>query len=98
MLFRSIHVPNTFTPNGDDLNEVFRPILIGVEPDDYELNIFDRWGALVFGTRDPEAGWNGSAPSDGAIVQDGVYAWRIRARDAFTAERKEFLGHVTLLK
>ncbi|MBK6755431.1 MAG: gliding motility-associated C-terminal domain-containing protein [Flavobacteriales bacterium] len=93
-----IHVPNAFTPNGDDLNEVFLPILIGVQPDDYALDIFDRWGTLVFGTRDPGAGWNGSPPSGGSLVQDGVYAWRIRARDAFTAERKEFLGHVTLIK
>jgi PKD repeat protein len=44
----SIYVPNTFTPDGNGNNDVFIPVTIGIDPDEYELWIFDRWGNMIF--------------------------------------------------
>ena len=84
-----LHVPNAFTPDGDGLNDRFLPIVLGA--DDYELDIFDRWGAAIFSTNDPREGWEGEG------LPPGVYAYRIRYTTLGDAPR-EVLGSVTLLR
>ena len=44
----AIYIPNAFSPNGDDINDVFLPKGNGISPNEYELLIFDRWGLLLF--------------------------------------------------
>jgi len=56
---RGLFMPNAFTPNGDGKNDVFRPSVFGVATY-YELRIFNRYGELVFQTRDPLKGWDGT--------------------------------------
>src|SRR4030095_9237971 len=53
-----IYVPNAFTPNDDGLNDILRPILIGIKEFHY-FKIFNRWGQLLFDTKNPSAGWDG---------------------------------------
>ena len=60
--------------------------------------IFDRWGQLVFETNDARQGWDGRHKDGGDILPQGVYVWRLIARKAFTAEREDWFGTVTLLK
>ncbi len=64
--------PNAFTPNGDGLNDIFLPFfeddVIGME-----LNIFNRWGEIIFTSNDLTKGWDGTYK--GEAVQDGVYMW-----------------------
>lgn len=55
----SVYFPNAFSPNGDDVNEVYLPTLRGVDVQNYYLKIFNRWGELVFETEDPNEGWDG---------------------------------------
>lgn len=51
--------PNAFTPNGDGLNDVFKPTFIGLgEVTDF--SVYSRWGALLYFTTDPTAGWDGN--------------------------------------
>ena len=68
-----IAIPNTFTPNGDDINDVFRVSsscdLIG-----FKAEIFDRWGKLVVVSRDPKVIW------DGRDYHSGTYVYRINYR------------------
>ncbi|PCH99245.1 MAG: hypothetical protein COB85_00235 [Bacteroidetes bacterium] len=52
-------VANAFTPNGDGLNDVFRPIRVFVARDNYLMIIYTRWGQKVFETTDPDLGWDG---------------------------------------
>lgn len=73
-----IYAPNSFTPDGDGINDVFRVIAGGIP--NYYLRIFDRWGTIVFETDDPNAVWTGGV--DEYYVADGVYIWRIDALDA----------------
>lgn len=89
-----IYVPNTFTPNGDGLNDVFFPVLNGFNGWNYRLLIFDRWGELIHEVRDRSKGWDGRAR--GKDSQIDVYVWRVileREGDA-----REFTGHVNLLR
>lgn len=53
----AIFIPNAFTPNGDGLNDVFRPVFEGAES--MRLTIYDRWGNEIFSTEDMDAGWDG---------------------------------------
>lgn len=93
-----VHVPNAFTPNGDGFNDSFQPMLVGADPEDFGLWIFDRWGEEVFHADDPGASWNGAMKGAGELLPDGVYAWRMLVRDAYSADRREYFGHVTLVK
>jgi gliding motility-associated-like protein len=92
------YVPNVFTPDHDNYNEVFQPIFTsGFDPYDYHLTIFNRWGEIVFESYNDKVGWNGTYP-DGNLCQDGVYVWQITFGVDMTDERKTVRGHVTLLK
>lgn len=89
--------PNAFTPNGDGLNDVFRPIfrcpVLAAH-----LRIYNRWGQMVFETRDPDAGWDGK--TDGEEAASDVYAWQLEyevLRDGVVEKRME-KGDVALLR
>jgi len=93
------YVPNTFTPDGDGFNEEFKPqFTSGFERDTYHLYIFDRWGNLVFESKDIEYGWNGSFA--GEIAQDGTYTWKIefKSLDRDELQLQALTGHVNILK
>jgi len=65
-------LPNMFTPNGDERNDFFIPFpYSGVEKID--LQIFNRWGNLIFSTQDPAIKWDGKIQDTNQPVSDGVY-------------------------
>lgn len=92
------YAPNTFTPDQDGLNEVFRPVYLGYLDNSYHLQVFDRWGVLIFETQDPEEGWTGAVNRGNFFAPDGVYLWQIELRDASLPEYVRYQGHVTLLR
>jgi gliding motility-associated-like protein len=66
------HLPNMFTPNNDERNDFFVPFpYSGVEKID--LQIFNRWGNLIFNTQDPAIKWDGKIQGTNQPVSDGVY-------------------------
>lgn len=65
-------LPNVFTPNGDGANDTFRPFPGWRFVERIELQIFNRWGNLVFETTDPAIRWDGTAKGGGA-VSEGSY-------------------------
>jgi gliding motility-associated-like protein len=73
-----IYIPNTFTPNRDNLNDGFIPRFTSIDSSDYAFEIFNRWGERVFYTNDPTQVWNGTFAGD--ICQQGIYAWRLSTR------------------
>jgi gliding motility-associated-like protein len=62
------YAPNAFSPDGDGVNEVWRPSVRGARI--YRLELFDRWGQVRFSTTDPAEGW------DGAGLPAGIYAYK----------------------
>lgn len=92
----SVHVPNTFTPDGDGINDDFIPIIRDAADRDYAFLVFDRWGELIFSSSDLNAGWDGSVA--GEEPKTDVYVWMIRVRSDVDNMMREFRGHVTVLK
>jgi gliding motility-associated-like protein len=87
-------IPNSFTPNGDGLNDLFMPAIMGVE--DYHFMIFDRWGNLLFDTIDTYDGWDGRYK--GNKCQEDVYVWKIDYTNVVNGETMKVIGHVSLVR
>jgi gliding motility-associated-like protein len=70
-----VYVPNSFTPNNDGLNDVFKVYAIGLK--EFDLKVFDRWGTQVFNSNDITIGWDGTF--NGKPLNAGVYIYQLRA-------------------
>ncbi len=90
------YVPNTFTPDGDGVNEIFRPYGEGIDFSQYTMQIFDRWGELIFETPYPELGWDGTYK--GQPVPIGTYIWKIVAKEKYSTIIHDNFGHVNVIK
>ncbi len=93
------YVPNSFTPDEDEFNPVFKPVFTsGFDPMDYKMLIFNRWGEVVFETRNVEYGWDGTYLGINGLVKEGDYIWQIDFKTTLSDERKKITGSVTLLR
>lgn len=89
-----IYVPNTFTPNKDGTNETF--FALGVNIRDFQLEIFNRWGELIYSGDALSQMWDGTYV--GLPCPDGVYTWKIEYGEMISDERHQIVGHVNLLR
>ena len=101
----SLYVPNAFTPNDDNLNEVFLAKGTGIVS--FNMSVFDRWGNLIFASDDVNKGWDGKIEGghyifkqDGQEVsQEDVYVWKIDyTTQCFPLVRNKLMGHVSIVK
>lgn len=91
-----LYAPNTFTPDGDEFNNEWRIYISGIERyRNFDLEIFNRWGEIMFASYDPDGSWDGTY--GGRKVPEGTYIWKIRAEDGYTDAKYEWNGHVTIL-
>ena len=89
-----IYLPNTFSPNGDGINDIFRAEVNGRENlilEDFIIK--NRWGQTVFQTNNIDKGWNGG---DNPIID--TYVWRIKYKVDETTESVYINGIVNLIK
>jgi gliding motility-associated-like protein len=96
-----VYVPNTFTPDNDEYNPVFKPIFTsGYDAESYTLLIFNRWGEVVFESHNTSVGWDGSYGKNNEIslVQDGTYTWKIEFKQSFNDKKIIMVGHVNVLR
>lgn len=93
-----IFIPNAFTPDGDGINEGFRPVF-DCAVDRYRFTVFDRWGGEVWTSEDPAEGWDGGGGAADATAI-GVYAWKLEIRPQTVNEHtlRKLFGHVVLLR
>ena len=91
-----IYAPNTFTPDGDEFNQDWRVYMEGIDVFDWNIQIFNRWGQLVWESDDINIGWD--ATYQGKLVEDGTYVWIIRTKDLLNDNKYTFNGHVNVIK
>jgi len=89
-----IFVPTGFTPNGDGLNDVLKPIAVGVERIEY-FSVYNRWGQLVFSTTINGKGWDGQI--GGKPQTTNTYVWMVKAVD-YTGKPVFQKGTSTLIR
>jgi len=90
-----IYIPNAFTPNEDGRNEVFKPVITGIDPLNYEFFIFDRWGNIKFYTNDVEMPWDGMYNEK--ACEQGVYVYFL-IYHSVTGKKYKLRGNVTLVR
>ena len=91
------HVPNSFTPDDDMLNQTFKPVFTsGFDPYDFEMIIFNRWGEIVWESNDPSISWDGTYGCK--IMQDGIYTWFMECADSENDKRYTFEWHINVLR
>lgn len=93
----SIYIPNIFTPNGDGVNDFFQVDARGVSY--YHLQIFNRWGEMLFESKDPKKVWNGGKQD--YYAPDGVYFWTLdvldfQGRPMLDSDHSH--GHITIAR
>ncbi len=90
-----IHVPNVFTPNNDGANDSWKPITLSKCWMEWEVQVFNRWGGVVWWSVDPSERWFGG---DTSYVPAGVYTWIIRGTTYRSTKVVKLTGHVTIFR
>ncbi|MFK8046498.1 MAG: gliding motility-associated C-terminal domain-containing protein [Crocinitomicaceae bacterium] len=92
-------LPNVFTPNGNQVNDLYHPILPYKFVESIEINIFNRYGDLVHNSTNPMIDWNGTYLNSGKQVSDGTYFYtcRINVIKLSGIEPFELSGTITVL-
>lgn len=91
------YIPNTFTPDGDEFNNVFLPVFTaGFDPFNYTLTIYNRWGETLFESNDTRFGWDGTY--NGEACKSGIYTWTVRFKSSRSDKKITKTGHVHLMK
>ncbi|HRS54096.1 MAG TPA: PKD domain-containing protein, partial [Bacteroidales bacterium] len=87
--------PNAFTPNENGINDIWKPYGVNIDPDNYELYIYDRWGKEIFFTRDINQGWDGTINNTPA--QEGIYNWLCKVKE-LNGKKHIYKGRITLYR
>ncbi len=93
------YIPNSFTPDADQCNQTFLPIFTsGIDPYNYQLLIYNRWGEVIFESLNPEFGWDGTFGQQGIQCPVGTYTYMITVKLPSVDERKTITGHLNLIR
>jgi len=90
------YAPNSFTPDGDEFNQNWKPDILGLDIYNFDLYIFNRWGEMIWENHDPSMGWDGTYK--GIIVPDGTYVWKALVSNPYDGEKEEFIGSINLIR
>lgn len=77
----TLFAPSAFSPDGDGVNDAFRVFGHGIDDENFKLTITDRWGQLIFETKNQNDVWNGKHMNIDPIVPSGVYIWMVSWQD-----------------
>jgi gliding motility-associated-like protein len=91
-----LYVPNTFSPNGDGVNDVFKAEGDGITT--FEMMVFDRWGQMVFYSNDINKGWDGKANGGSEVAQLDTYVYVINLRALANKHDYTYRGTISLIK
>jgi len=94
----NLFVPSAFTPNGDGINDVFQLQGTGIDVNNFQFDIFNRWGERVFSSTDPSQAWTGGASGGDYYIPNGVYNYYIATNSLKTGERYEYKGTISVIR
>lgn len=93
----NIFIPNSFTPDGNEVNQTWLPILSKVyDVNDYNLRIFNRWGEIIWESKDPNISWDGTYKN--IPVSSGSYTWVLKVGLVDNDDIITIHGNINLLK
>ena len=91
------YVPNSFTPDGDEHNNVFKWVFTsGFDPYNFSVIIFNRWGEMIYESYDSNDYWDGTYNNNPCPA--GAYTYRLQFKDKKTDGKYQFAGSVSLLR
>jgi gliding motility-associated-like protein len=90
------YAPNTFTPDGDEFNQNWRPHVLGIDVFQFELYIYNRWGELMWESHNPEESWDGTY--NGMPVQEGTYTWVATVKSLHDDNKVDFNGYINIIR
>ena len=92
------YVPNSFTPDEDEHNQLWKPIFTsGFDVYAFNLKIYNRWGEIIWETNDASESWDGTYGIDGLKVPIGIYNWVIHYESKINEDRKEISGQINVI-
>lgn len=93
----ALYIPNAFTPDGNGVNDIFQPMGVGIDEDNYRMDIFDRWGESIFTSNNFRKGWDGSVKGSSKSAPQGVYTYKLMVVDT-KGNKHPQVGHVTVIR
>jgi gliding motility-associated-like protein len=91
------YIPNTFTPNGDEVNNTFQPVFFsGFDPQHYYFSIYNRWGEIIFESFNPAYGWDGTYGNK--MLESATYVWKLQFKEKQNDKEHYLTGHLNLIK
>ena len=94
----ALYVPNAFSPDNDGQNDAWQIIGQDVDPEHYHVRVWDRWGQLVFESRNLDDVWIGDFQGGTHYVQTETFGYQIEAKSLSTAAEHIFSGYVTVIR
>ena len=92
----SIFIPNSFTPDNQGENNLFEASLNNVATENFEFQIYNRWGEIIFSSKYLDFQWDGTYKNEDCPL--GVYTWKMTYLDLESSVKKEKTGFVNLLR
>jgi len=93
----ALYIPNAFTPDANGKNDMFQPMGVGINEDDYRMDVFDRWGENIFTSNNFRKGWDGSVKGSSKPAPQGVYIYKLMVTD-LQGNKHPYVGHVTVIR
>lgn len=91
-----LYTPNSFSPNGDGINDTWKLSISGYSTKDFEISIYDRWGAMVWKSNDCYDSWNGIYKSNKLPI--GTYNWTMILKDVVTDQKYFEKGAISIIR
>ena len=94
----TFYVPNSFSPNGDGINDVFKVSGNAIDFEEYEFTVFDRWGQVVFSSASPDDVWTGEFNDGEYYVGNSSYQYRLKVKSVFDVNHRDYSGSILLFR
>ncbi len=91
-----LFAPNTFTPDGDEFNQTWKIKIKSLDFGDFNVQIFNRWGDMVWESNDPNIGWDGTY--NNLVAPSGTYTWKATLTGVKAEDKSVYTGNINLLR